>query len=77
MLKIKEDPHHKEHHFANRIKEIFNDIDLNKLLKFAKRHVSIQGLLLFMDAFAAVDQEKINKDVVEMFSILRTKKIQS
>jgi len=40
-------------------------------------HVSIQGLLLFMDAFAAVDQEKINKYVVEIFSILRTKKIQS
>lgn len=70
FAKIKEDTHDKEHHFANRIKEIFDDIDLNELVKFAKMHVSIQGLLLFMDAFAAVDQEKINKDIVEIFSIL-------
>jgi len=77
LLKIKEDTHDKEHHFANRIKEIFNDIDLNKLVIFEKMHVPIQTLLLFVDAFAAVDQEKINKYVVEIFSILRTKKIQS
>lgn len=77
FAKIKEDTQNKEHHFANRIKEIFNDIDLNELVKFAKMHVSIQGLLLFMDAFAAVDQEKINKDVVEIFSILGIKEIQS
>jgi len=75
FFKIKEDSYDKEHHFANRIKEIFNDIDLNELAKFAKMHVSIQGLLLFMDAFAAVDQDKINKDVVEIFSILGIKEI--
>ena len=71
FAKIKENTHDKEHHFANRIKEIFNYLDLNELVKFAKMHVSIQGLLLFMDAFAAVDQEKINKDVVEILGITK------
>jgi len=74
FFKIKEDTFDKEHHFAHRIKEeIFNDIDLNDLAKFAKMHILIQGILLFIDAFAGVEQDKINKDVEKICSILGIK----
>ena len=69
--KIEKSVNDEEHHFASRVSKIFNDIDLDELAKFAKRNISIQGFLLSMDAFAAVNQEQINKDVAEFFSILK------
>jgi hypothetical protein len=68
--KIGKSVHDKEHHFANRVSKIFGGIDLDELAEFAKRDISIQGLLLAMDAFASVEQEQINKKVAQFFSIL-------
>lgn len=75
--RIEKSVHDKEHHFANRVSKILNDIDLDELAKFAKRDISIQGLLLAMDAFAAVEQEEINKKVAEFFSILKNESSRS
>lgn len=60
----------KEQYFAQKVRDIFDDININEVTKFAKNHVSIQGLLLLMDAFAGVEQEQINKDVVRIWSII-------
>jgi len=71
FVRIEESVHDKEHHFANRVSKIFSDIDLDELAKFAKKDISIQGLLLAIDAFAAVEQDEINNKVAELLPILK------
>lgn len=72
--RIDDDTTSQEDHFALRIKKEINRIDKTVLIDFAKKHITIQGLLLAMDAFAAVEQDKIDSGVREFFNLFKDNK---
>ena len=58
-----------ENHFASRVNKKYKNINKKKLVEFAKLNISIQGLLLTMDAFTGVEQSEIIRVVKHFFSI--------
>jgi hypothetical protein len=62
--KIEKKVYNKETHFAKRVRNIIKDIELEELALFAKKHISIQGTLLSLDAFS-VDQKEVLKALKE------------